>query len=72
MDRIKQIRWRNLTTLLLVVDIIDDEPVTEEQTWQPGDKEEAIILSETQTHADIQFSDGSIAYYVNKDLYTEQ
>ena len=70
-DALATIKWKYSTELLVVNDIIDDEPVFKQETWFAGQIEDVIILADRDGCVDLQFGDGSVTYNVDKSLYIE-
>lgn len=70
MDEIT-ISWRYPVELQVVVDVINYEPVFEKQNWRSGDQEKVTILDDRDGFVDMKFSNGFIAYHVEKIFYKE-
>jgi len=70
MDEIT-INWRYLIEFQVVVDVIDDEPIFEKQCRRSGNQEKVTILDDRDGFVDILFSNGFIAYHIEKTFYQE-
>lgn len=51
----------------IVVDLDEDNPVEEIESFSKGSTEYVEILSETENSISVQFEDGSCCYGISKD-----